>query len=95
MAAARKSNVVHLRERRKELPSRGMLEALRSEGFKDLMGLVERSGLSVAYISNKSGVTKGTLYKWRSGETLRPQHGTMEVVARAIGYRFILQKMEN
>ena len=47
--------------------------------------LTQDSKQSYADISDKSGVTQGTLYNWFHGHTKRPQFCTLNAVARACG----------
>lgn len=46
---------------------------------------IQQSGMSLLEISNKSGVTTGTLHRWLYGETRRPLHSTVRVVLRVCG----------
>lgn len=51
-----------------------------------LINLIDESGFTVNYISEKSGVAAGTIHNWIAGKTRRPQNVTMESVLNAIGY---------
>jgi len=52
---------------------------------------VADSEMSHTEIHNKSGVSIGAINGWFYGETKRPQHCTLEAVARACGKKFVLQ----
>lgn len=51
-----------------------------------LINLIDESGFTVNYISEKSGVAAGTIHNWIAGKTKRPQNVTLESVLNAIGY---------
>lgn len=57
-----------------------------------VQALVEKRGVSLAYVTTHSGVTGGTLRSWFSGKTRRPQHATVQAVAKCLGYSFKLVK---
>ena len=52
----------------------------------------EKTGYTVARISTESGISKGTLAKWFSGQTRRPQYATVCAAVRTMGYDFVLTK---
>lgn len=54
--------------------------------------LVQDSGVSLAYIENKSGVRAKTIYNWFNGAVRRPQHATIAAVASALGYDMTFSK---
>lgn len=55
---------------------------------------IQDSGVTFAYIEQKSGVGKSTLHAWFNGRTKRPQHTTVMAVLRAIGYDLVLTKTD-
>jgi transcriptional regulator with XRE-family HTH domain len=48
--------------------------------------IVQDSGETYTEISNRSGVTVGTLSNWFHGETKRPQFASLMAVCRVLGY---------
>lgn len=58
-----------------------------------VINLIEESGYSIAYISEKSGVSGTTIRNWIGGKTMRPQNVTMDFVLRVIGYERRLVKI--
>jgi hypothetical protein len=72
----------------------GMLKLNRSYNFVDkytvideLRTLVEDDGRSYTAICNRAGIVPGTMKKWFSGKTRRPQMPTINAVARVFGKR--------
>ena len=53
-----------------------------------LRTLRERTGLTNAQISEKSGVAASTLYGWFDKKTRRPQHPTVMAVVRGMGFEY-------
>lgn len=50
------------------------------------------SGWPLAFISERSGVAKATLYKWMNGQTRHPQNITVEAVLVALGWTRTLER---
>lgn len=46
---------------------------------------ITSSGRSLTWISERSGISVGTLQNWMNGSTRRPQHLTVSFVMRALG----------
>lgn len=72
--------------------TRGVLALQKSYNFVDKVEIIDElrtaiddAGYSVAFIANKSGVTKKTLYKWFAGKTQRPQYPTLNAVGKIVG----------
>jgi hypothetical protein len=54
------------------------------------LDLIDRSGLSLAEIERRSGVTRKTIDEWANGKTKRPFHATVRAVFRAVGYDWMI-----
>jgi hypothetical protein len=61
---------------------------------------LDRQGLSLQYVAQKSGIALGTLYKWRKtangerGGTKRPQHLTVQFALQCVGIRIQLVRAD-
>jgi len=76
---------------------RGFLQLKKGYNFKDkdeiidlLRTAVDDSGMSWQQISEVTGVSVSTLYKWFQGDTLRPQVPTVAAVSRLFGLKITL-----
>ncbi len=76
------------------------LKLYRSYNFRDKDPIIdalrtarEKSGMSVAEVSEASGVSMSALYNWWEGTTRRPQFATSMAAARAMGYDIVLGKI--
>lgn len=56
--------------------------------------IITESGKSLEWISNKCGVTSGTLRKWMNGSVKRPQHITVKFVLKALGYDLVVARVK-
>lgn len=66
----------------------------RQDPFLELFWKCAReSGLSIQAISNRSGVSKTTLYAWKK-KTKRPQRLTLEFAFRACGFCMTISQIE-
>lgn len=54
---------------------------------------IRKSGMSLKWISDTSGVSPGTLSKWDKGSTKRPQNLTVTFVMNALGYKRAWEKV--
>lgn len=50
--------------------------------------VINRSGLSMKELHEKSGVSKSTHSNWFDGDTMKPQFATLVATLRAMGYEF-------
>ena len=62
--------------------------------LRDVSRAITESGLSLARIASKSGVTTCTISRWMSGKVKRPQNLTVEFVLKALGYKRVLIKIK-
>jgi transcriptional regulator with XRE-family HTH domain len=60
----------------KKLPP--MKKPSRDPIIEEVMEAMADNKVSITQIANKSGIAKATLYKWRNGQTSRPQHITVK-----------------
>lgn len=79
----RPNNITHLHR------DRGYRFVDRDPVMQQVTDAVTASGRSLAWISQRSGVSEGTLSNWMNGTTRRPQNLTVTFVMQALGFRHV------
>lgn len=79
----RTNNLAHINR------DRGYRFVDRDPVMQQVTDAITTSGRSLAWISQRSGVSEGTLQNWMNGTTRRPQHLTVTFVMQALGFRHV------
>jgi transcriptional regulator with XRE-family HTH domain len=61
--------------------------------LEEITRAITDSGRSLAWVAERSGVSRSTIYRWENGRTRRPQNLTVEFVLKVLGYERIVRKM--
>lgn len=79
-----------------ELPSFSMAykRVNRDPELIETIDAMLNSGMSIAGISNRCGVSESCLRNWLAGKTRRPQNITISFVLRACGFKRVIMRIK-